>query len=104
MNSQLHLALSRAVRHDAPGRPDAPRPRRRAAKAPGVPVTLRPARRGELLVADVDGRVVAACALAGESAFCGGEDPWILDLLRLRAAELRRLGDRSSTERGARGG
>jgi hypothetical protein len=44
-----------------------------------------------VLVADVDGQVVAGCSLDGLSSFGRLEDPWVGDLLALRAAQLRRV-------------
>jgi hypothetical protein len=44
-----------------------------------------------VLVADVDGHVVAGCPLDGLSSFGRLDDPWVGDLLALRATQLRRV-------------
>lgn len=47
--------------------------------------------RDTVLVADVDGQVVAACSLDGTSSFSPPRDPAVGDLLELRALQLRHV-------------
>lgn len=122
MINQLHAHLARAAEHEIRRRAGAVASSRPIGGAetgfPATDVRLRLARPedgsaldglaaglaalSEVLVADVDGRVVAAVALDGGDPVGSAADPSIHDLLALRARQIRRFGRSGLSARAAR--